>query len=261
MKENETKEQVSGILVSIITPCFNSEGTIRDTIESIKNQTYTKIEYIIIDGASNDHTVDIAESYREELNKKGIMLKIVSESDKGIYDAMNKGIRLAQGEIVGIINSDDFYEHNAIERVVQTYLKEKFDMFYADLRILVQNTQGEWKEKMIKRSRMRVPVVSRDWNHPTTFITKEVYKRYQYKLESIHDDWDLVLKIRKAGYKIVILNEVLANFRMGGASNEKNIRKCIQRGKARYKIYRNNGYSRWYWLECILIEVVKYILG
>ena len=76
-----------------------------------------------------------------------------------------------------------------------------------------------------------------------------------------HDDWDLVLRIRKAGLKTVILNEVLANFRMGGASNEKDLKKCIQRGKARYRIYRNNGYSRWYWWECVAIEAVKWVLG
>ena len=134
-------------------------------------------------------------------------------------------------------------------------------MFYADLQIWTEDEQGCLKTKMIKKSRLRKLAVSRDWNHPTTFITKKVYDTYQYKLESIHDDWDLVLRIRKSGLKIVVLNEVLANFRMGGASNEKDIKKCIARGKARYRIYRNNGYSRWYWFECVAIEAVKWLLG
>lgn len=248
-------------LISIITPSFNSEKTIHTTIESILKQTYFRIEYIIVDGKSADKTVEIAEAYREALESRGISYQIISEPDRGIYDAMNKGIRKAKGELVGIINSDDWYEENALQRVAEVYEKEPFDMFYADLRIWQEDAQGNLKEKMIKHSRLRKLAVSRDWNHPTTFITKEIYQKYQYKLESVHDDWDLVLRIRKAGFKIVILNEVLANFRMGGASNEKNLKKCLTRGKARYHIYRNNGYSRWYWWECVAIEVVKWILG
>lgn len=248
-------------LISIVTPSFNSEKTIYTTIESILKQTYPQIEYIIVDGNSADGTVGIAESFREALEKREISYQIISEPDRGIYDAMNKGIRMAKGELIGIINSDDWYEENALQRVAEVYEKNPFDMFYADLRIWQEDVNGNLKEKMIKHSRLRKLAVSRDWNHPTTFITKEVYQKFQYKLESVHDDWDLVLRIRKAGLKIVILNEVLANFRMGGASNEKNLKKCMKRGKARYRIYRNNGYSRWYWWECVAIEVVKWILS
>ncbi len=248
-------------LISIVTPSFNSEKTIYTTIESILKQTYTEIEYIIIDGNSTDRTLEIAESCRSALEKRGIRYHIVSEPDQGIYDAMNKGIRMAKGGLIGIINSDDWYEKNALQRAAEIYEKTPFDMFYADLRIWQEDVQGNLKEKMIKHSSLRKIAVSRDWNHPTTFITREVYRKYQYKLESVHDDWDLVLRIRKAGLKIVVLNEVLANFRMGGASNEKALRKCIQRGKARYRIYRNNGYSRWYWWECVAIETVKWILS
>lgn len=242
-------------LVSIITVSYNSEKTIRDTIESVLNQTYENIEYLIIDGKSKDRTLDIAESYKEQFAAKNYSYVILSEKDHGIYDAMNKGIALAKGEIIGIINSDDWYEPEAVERMIQTYIVNSFDMFYADVRVI----KGD--KTFIKHSRLRNPVFSRDWNHPTTFITKQVYQKYQYKLESLHDDWDLYLKIRKAGYKIAILNEVLANFRLGGASNEKNLKKSIQRGKARYKIYRNNGYSRWYLLECVFIETAKYFFA
>lgn len=248
-------------LISIITPSFNSEKTIHTTIESIVEQTYSRIEYIIVDGNSTDRTLETAESYRDALEKKGVAYRVISEPDKGIYDAMNKGVRMARGELIGIINSDDWYEENALQCVAETYEKTSFDMFYADLRIWQEDARGNLKEKMIKHSRLRKLAVSRDWNHPTTFITKEVYKKYQYKLESVHDDWDLALRIRKVGLRIVVLNEVLANFRMGGASNEKDLRKCIKRGKARYRIYRNNGYSRWYWWECVAIEAVKWILG
>lgn len=246
-------------LVSIITVSFNSSRTIRQTIESVARQTYTNIDYWIIDGSSTDDTVAIAESYREVFEKRGIAYHIVSEPDRGIYDAMNKGIRLSHGEIVGIINSDDWYEPIAVERMVDTYRKKRFDMFYADLRIVREEENGEFSEMMIKHSRLRAPAVSRDWNHPTTFITRKVYERYQYKLESLHDDWDLVLKIRRGGYRIVVLNEVLANFRYGGVSNERSLKKSFSRGRARYRIYRNNGYSRLYLFECIAIEAVKFL--
>ena len=101
--------------VSIITVCFNSAETIKDTIESVINQTYKEIEYIIVDGASSDGTMKIVDSYKKRISK------IVSEPDDGLYDAMNKGIKIATGDIVGIINSDDFYTSNTI---IEKYVKE-----------------------------------------------------------------------------------------------------------------------------------------
>ncbi len=246
--------------ISVITVSFNSARTIRTTLESVLKQTYLPKEYLIIDGASTDDTVAIAKSYETAFQDAGVTYRILSEKDQGIYDAMNKGIGLATGEIIGIINSDDWYKENCLQRVAETYAANPFDMFYADLQIMREEADGTCRPYLIKHSRLRNPVVSRDWNHPTTFITKQVYGKYHYKLESVHDDWDLVLRIRKAGCRIVVLNEVLACFRMGGTSNDKDIKKCIARGKARYKIYRNNGYSRWYWFECVAIEAVKYML-
>ena len=242
------------IKVSIITVAYNSAATIRDTIDSVLHQTYENIEYIIIDGSSTDDTVKLARSYEEAFVHSGREFRIVSEPDQGIYDAMNKGIHLATGQLVGIINSDDWYEPVAVERVVKTFLETSFDMFYADLRIITEN------KTMIKHSKLRKIVVSRDWNHPTTFITREVYEDHLYKLESVHDDWDLVLRLRRENKKIVVLNEVLANFRAGGVSNKKSLAAALKRGRARYKIYRNNGYSRWYLIECFVIEAAKMML-
>lgn len=242
-------------LISIITVSFNSEKTIRDTIESVLNQTYDKIEYQIVDGLSTDHTVEIAESYREQFAKKGIVYSIHSEKDRGIYDAMNKGIRQATGDIVGLINSDDWYELDALQKVADYYEKMQFDMMYADVRI--------WKSSgnTIKHSRIRKFITSRDWNHPTTFITKEMYNQYQYKVKNIYDDFDLVIRIRKDRHNVVVLNETLANFRFGGASNEKNLKKAIKRVKDRYEVYRCNGLSRLYIFECIAMELAKLVLG
>ncbi len=104
------KEENAGLLVSIITVSYNSEKSIRRTIESVLNQTYSKIEYHIVDGLSTDNTIEIAREYDEKFAEKGIKYIISSERDNGIYDAMNKGILRSAGKIVGIINSDDWYE-------------------------------------------------------------------------------------------------------------------------------------------------------
>lgn len=243
--------------VSIITVCYNSAETIRDTIESVLGQNYDGIEYLIIDGESKDDTVDIARSYQERFQERGYGYRIVSEKDAGLYDAMNKGIRLAGGALIGIINSDDWYEAEAVSTAVEAYQQEAYDMFYGDIRLIRQDGKA-----MIKHSRQDRFPTSRHWNHPTTFLTKETYEILGgYRNEGIHDDFDLFLRVRRAGKKIVIKNKVLANFRAGGASNEKSLSKCRKRCHDRYRCYRNNGYSRLYLLECVAIEAAKFVIG
>lgn len=245
------------MLVSIVTVCYNSESTVRATIESVLAQTYDKIEYLIIDGASKDNTVAIAEEYKEKFAEKGYEYKIISEKDNGIYDAMNKGINMASGEIVGIINSDDWYEPIAVETAVNTYNEEQYDLFYADINLIKANGQV-----MVKKSKKDRFPTSRHWNHPTSFVTKKTYEELGvFRCEGIHDDFDLFLRIRRAKKKIVIKNVVLANFRTGGASNDKTLKKCVRRCKDRYRCYRNNKYSFLYFFECAAIEAAKFILS
>lgn len=245
------------MLVSLITVCFNSEETIRTTIESVLNQTYPNIEYIIVDGLSKDNTLEIVREYDEKFNEKGYTYRVISEKDDGLYDAMNKGIRLATGELIGIINSDDWYEPIAVETAVSAYKEESYDMFYADMNVIKSN--GNITVKHSKRDRFPT---SRHWNHPTTFITKRTYDELGvFRNEGIHDDFDLILRIRRAGKKIVIKNIVLANFRIGGVSNDKTIKKCVKRCRDRYHCYRNNNYSRLYLFECVAIEIAKFILS
>ena len=126
MKKNNVK-------VSIITVSYNSEKTIRRTIESVLNQTYRNIEYIIIDGASSDSTVDIIKEYESKFLGR---LKWISETDSGIYDAMNKGICKASGELIGIINSDDYYEKEAVEHMVNALGSEEYQVLYGMMRTL-----------------------------------------------------------------------------------------------------------------------------
>ena len=243
--------------VTIITICFNSEAVIKKTIESVLNQTYTDIEYIIIDGASKDKTVEIAESYKDAFAEKGIDFKIFSEPDKGIYDAMNKGIAKATGELVGLINSGDFYEPIMIETAVKAYEEKPYDIFYGDINLIKDNGQI-----IVKKSKYDKLPTSRHWNHPTMVVRKAYYDEIgAYKCEGIHDDFEFFLRARKKNARITIKNVTLANFITGGTSNQKSFKQCKKRCKDRYKAYRDNGYGIWSWFECVGIEIAKFILS
>ena len=242
--------------VSIITVTYNSEATLKRTMDSVLMQTVPPLEYLIVDGCSKDKTLDIAQGMRGEFEDKGIALKIISEPDEGIYDAMNKGIAAASGDIIGMINSDDWYEPCAVETVVNAYKEEPFDIFYADLRMHMPSGAT-----FVKKSRYRKYATSRDWNHPTTFITSKMYGRFKYRNDTIHDDYDLILRLRKAGAKTTVKNVVLADFTMNGTSHERSFKKAMERVKIKYGIYRDNGYSPLYFLECFMVEMAKLIVG
>lgn len=243
--------------VSIVTVTYNSEKTLGITMESVLAQTYDRIEYLIIDGASSDGTVSLAESYRERMEQKGICLRIVSEPDSGIYDAMNKGIQLAEGDIIGILNSNDWYEPDTVETVVKEFAQENCDLLFANIRMHKRDDSS-----FVKKARIRSFQTSRDWNHPTMFVRADVYKSHPFRNKGIHDDYGCYLQIAKEGYRMITLDKVLANFRMGGVSNHKSLKEAVQRIKDRYRwCYRVNGYSRWYLLECIAIEAAKMLLG
>lgn len=253
MRGNNMEKEIT---VSIVTPCYNSESTIRQTIEGVLRQTRPCKEYFIIDGKSSDRTVEIAREYEQAFAEKGIRYVILSEKDQGIYDAMNKGIALATGTIIGIINSDDWYEPEAVEIVTGIYQKTPFEMMYADLRMI-----DHGKVRGIKKARLRYGyITTRDWNHPTTFLTREMYQQYRYPCHNISDDLDLLLKIRRDNRKVVIVNQVLANYRLGGVSNQRSWKNTMYRAKIKYRIYRDNGYSCLYWIEAYGMEIGKFLL-
>ena len=241
---------------SIITVTYNSSETVAQTIESVLNQTYLPKEYFIIDGQSTDDTLQIVLRYQQAFAEKNIDYQIISEKDNGIYDAMNKGIKRATGELVGMINSDDWYEVYALRTVADVYIEKGFDLFFADLRMHRQNGTS-----FVKSAKNRTYATSRDWNHPTTFVRAKLYQTYHYRCETIHDDYDLILQLKRAGVHIEIENKVLANFRMNGTSHDKNFKKAMERVKIKYRIYRQNGYSRWYLTECLMMELAKLIAG
>ena len=244
------------VRISIVTVSFNSVATIADTIRSVLAQTYLPFEYIIIDGGSSDGTLAVIEGFRESFDKKGTDLVVVSEKDDGIYDAMNKGVRMARGDIVGIINSDDWYEDCALQTVASTYEKTPFDLFYADLRMVFPDGRS-----FVKHSRNRRYATSRDWNHPTTFITKSIYDRYLYRNDTIHDDYDLILRLKKDNVRTVVVGKVIADFRMNGVSHRRSLSGALSRIKIKYGIYRRNGYGWYYIFECVVVELGKLVIG
>ena len=167
------KVEDSKPLISIVTVCFNSENTIKDTIDSVLNQTYGNIEYIIIDGGSIDGTVEFVQSYGDKI------ARFVSEPDKGIYDAMNKGIALATGDIIGILNSDDFYiDELVIEKVVKEF-ERNIDCLYADL-VYVRSENLNKVVRYYDSSHFSPQKFAYGLMpaHPTFFVKKDIYERY-----------------------------------------------------------------------------------
>lgn len=210
------------VLVSIITVSYNSQATIMDTLESILNQSYDDIEYILIDGKSKDNTVNIIKHYKEKFNNKGICYKWISEPDSGIYDAMNKGIKMCNGEIIGIVNSDDYLEKKAIEKVVQAYYKHpNFDIYHGDIKMQIQNQQCSYvKKKLDNMSDFKfngMPV-----NHPATFVKKSVYERLGvFKTEYRNaGDYEFILRCLYNDIRFFRIFEVLSNMRDGGQSDD-----------------------------------------
>lgn len=247
--------------LTVITIAYNSAKDIGRTIESVLSQKQGDnpftIEYLIIDGASVDGTVSIAESYIPAMEDKGIAYRIISEPDSGIYDAMNKGISHSTGDITGILNSGDWYEPDAAATAVDTFTTTGCDLMYAN--IYMHRADGN---TFVKKARQRRFQTSRDWNHPTTFVRGALQRQYPFRCLGIHDDYGFFLQMRRQGRKIVTVDKTLADFVMGGASNHKEFRAAIRRIMDRYRYcYRINGYSRWYLVECVVIETIKMLLG
>jgi glycosyltransferase involved in cell wall biosynthesis len=242
------------IKVSIITVSYNSEKTIEKTIQSVLNQTYSNIEYIIVDGKSEDNTIILANQYTQKFIEKGYTYKIISEKDKGIYDAMNKGAKLASGSIVGMINSDDWYESNTVKIVTDQYEKTAFDIAYGNLNVIKNNKNFK---KIAKKGML---TTTRNWNFPSMFVSKSTYEELDYFIsDNIYADWDFYLRVIKNNKKVLRINEVLANFTTFGISHRKSIRDYKNRIRDRYKCYRRNGYSRLYFIESIFMETIKII--
>lgn len=198
--------------VSLITVVLNGEAHLEQTIRSVAAQKYPNIEYIIIDGGSTDRTLDIIEKYKSHIDYW------LSEPDKGIYDAMNKGIKAASGEVIGILNSDDWYENDIIEWVVEIFEVSGADAVHGAMEIIQEDSKP-----MIKPAPQNLNGFAKGMllNHPTIFAKKTLYDKYglfdiDYKIAS---DWEMMLRWWLDDVKFYADDRVFSHFRMGGTSS------------------------------------------
>ena len=235
--------------ITIITITYNSEATISETIQSVVSQNYDDLEYIIIDGGSVDNTLGIANGYRDKI------ARVISEPDEGISDAFNKGIRLATGEIIGIINSDDLLADNALNCIASVY-SPTIDVYSGNVLFF----GGKRKDRISKpdtcfdKLKLQYGVA-----HPGRFIRKDAYEKWgMYSIDLKYKmDIDLLVRFYRKGACFYHIDQTLAKFRLGGTTSTP-----IAKKKRDYFLFvTRNGWSKtqfWYiWIEALLKDAIK----
>jgi len=202
--------------ISIVTITYNSAATLRDTLESVQSQTYTNIEQVVADGASTDGTIEIVKEFGVENFK--------SEKDSGLYDAMNKGVSMATGDVVGILNSDDFYyDNDVLKNVAKEFEDPSVQAVYGDLYYVdpvdTSKVVRKWISGPFKKSRFL-----NGWMppHPTFFVRREVYEKYglfNLELRSAADYEIMLRYLYKHELKVNYINKFFVRMRAGGMSN------------------------------------------
>jgi glycosyltransferase involved in cell wall biosynthesis len=210
--------QSSGPLISIITATWNCAPTVAECLASVAEQTWPHREHIVVDGASTDGTLEVLQAHETQL------AALLSEPDSGIYDALNKGLALAGGDVIGFLHADDFYTHpNALAHVAKAFMNPSVCAVYGDLHYVrrqdVSRVVRHWSSKPFKRGRLA-------WGwmppHPTLFVRREWYQRIggfdtRYRISA--DYLSILGLFSQPGFKAVYLPEVLVTMRLGGASN------------------------------------------
>lgn len=249
------------MLVTILSVAYNSGATIARTIESVLNQTYDNIEYIIIDGKSSDNSVEIARSYQDVFDARpGRTLTIISEPDRGMYDGLNKGAKMAHGELVGQINTDDWYEPDAVKIMVRLWKKTHYDVAWGSLYMRSWDKDGKEKKPWIKKAHIGKLWTTSGWCHPAMFSKRTVLLEFPYPLESMYDDFDYITAVHHAGKKIVTTQRVISNFSfIGGQSTKKSWSEVKRRIDITYGIYKKYGMSKFYWFYRVAYETLKYL--
>ena len=240
--------------VSIITATYNSAGTIKDTLQSLNNQSYDNIEYIIIDGASSDNTLELIKQQCSRVTT------IISEPDKGIYDALNKGINAATGDIIGYLHSDDLFAYSdAVKDIVATFAKHNTDAVYADLQYVNKDNTDTvvrlWQSGVYHREKL-----TKGWMppHPTFYMKRACYQQFglfdlSFKIAA---DYDSILRyLWKNKVSMSYLPKVTIKMRVGGASN-RDLKNIILKTKEDIRALKNNRIS---WFKAVVIKNVSKI--
>ncbi|MEE2605023.1 MAG: glycosyltransferase family 2 protein [Bacteroidota bacterium] len=226
--------------ITLITATFNSASSIKTCLDSVVLQNYNDLEYLIIDGKSSDATLKIIKVYQ----KKFPFIKLISEKDFGIYDALNKGVQLASGDVIGFVHSDDFLEFNdIINDIVSMTKSENLDGVYGDLQYVDKSNTQEiirsWKSCDFKPR-----LLKQGWMppHPTLFLKRDVYEKHglfdlSYRISA---DYDFLLRIFKdPELKFGYLPKVITKMRVGGVSNQ-SLKNIIKKSKEDYRAIRIN---------------------
>lgn len=237
-------------LISIITVVYNGSKTIEQTINSVISQTYRNIEYIIIDGGSTDGTLDIIQKYKEHINQ------FVSEPDKGLYDAMNKGIAMAKGEIIGMINSDDWYEPNAVELIVQAYIKHPNKrIFHGDRFDITQD--GSKKVRPFNSSTLKFLFYGMTYNHPSMFVHRDIYNEttYDIHLRALSDYEFVLTRYLKDRNDFCYIPSCYVNYRLDGISAKLPLSKALKEGFIARKRAKMS------WINCVISVFVRFSIS
>lgn len=225
--------------VSIITSCYNREATVCGAIESVLAQDYPDIEYIVVDGASRDGSMEVVRKYQDKI------ARVISEPDHGMYEAINKGIRMATGDVIGLVHSDDFlYDEHVISDVVKEFERTGADFVYGDgIFVDAEDTKRvvrNWKGGSYSRWKVKcgwLPL------HPTCYIRRDVMLREGLYNESykIAADTDLLVRyLYKADLKVSYLKRKIVRMRMGGLSTDSAKRRMMWDEDIR--VYRSHGF-------------------
>lgn len=250
--------------ISLITITYNSAQTLKDTLTSVLEQTYTDIEYILVDGASKDNTVAIIKDFEPKFEGR---MKWVSEPDKGLYDAMDKGIRMATGDVIGILNSDDFFtSKEVLAKVAEAFEQDtQLDAVYGDVHFVnpddLQKCVRYYSSKIFKKSLMRLGFMPA---HPSFYLKKECFDKYGvYKTDyKIAADFEFLLRvIYKENVKTQYLPIDMVTMRTGGASTS-GIESHLKIMKEHLRAFRENGVYTNVVLLCLryfykIYEVIK----
>jgi glycosyltransferase len=225
--------------ISIITSVYNNKDTIAESIESVLSQTYDNIEYIVVDGASTDGTLKIIKQYQDKIST------FISEPDKGIYDGLNKGIKLATGDVVGFLHSDDLYQNNrVIETIAQTFKDNQVDSIYGDL-IYVRQHDTSKVVRYWKSGNFSLKKLNQGWMppHPTFFVKRKKYEVFdsfdtRFKIAA---DYDCILRLLgKHLITTYYIPKILIKMRVGGESN-KSIKNLFLKSMEDIKALKKNG--------------------
>jgi glycosyltransferase len=226
--------------ISIITATYNSEQTLPASIESLNQQDYTDVEHILVDGGSRDRTVELAK------DSSRFLRHIVSEPDNGIYDALNKGIRMATGDLVGFLHSDDMLAaSNTLAKIVKTVEHERLDAVYGDLRYVDRRDETKilrhWKSGPFSINKLKL-----GWMppHPTFYVKRELYLKHgEFDTDfTISADYDLMLRyLRLAGTRVGYIPEVIVDMRSGGASN-RSLANILRKSREDIEVLKRHGY-------------------